>query len=100
MHSPDPSILQITVWLHSPDKVHSRPRAHLGHLEHVDFLQQLSLAWEFVFLHIGPTALTSQSGDAVNDPPPPNALEGSDGVTNTRGVGTCHYKKPAFLGSF
>jgi hypothetical protein len=66
----DPSILQITVWLHSPDKVHSRPRAHLGHLEHVDFLQQLSLAWEFVFLHIGPTTLTSQSGYAVNDPLP------------------------------
>src|SRR6202161_4771595 len=82
----DPSILQITVWLHSPDKVDSRARAHLGHLENKDFLQQLSLAWEFVFLHIGPTALTSQTGDAVNDPPSANALEGSDSVSNTRGA--------------
>jgi hypothetical protein len=82
----DLSISQITVWLHSLDNVNSRPRAHLGHLEYVEFLQQLSLAWEFVFLHIRPTAMTSESGDAVNDPPSPNALEGNDCVTNTRGV--------------
>ena len=30
--------------------------------------------------------MTSQSGDVVNDPPSPNALEGSDGVSKTRGV--------------
>jgi hypothetical protein len=82
----DPNILQITVWLHSPDKVNSRPRAHLEHLKYIEFLQQLSLASEFVFLHIGSTAMTFESGDAVNDPPSPNALEGSDCVTNTRGA--------------
>ena len=30
--------------------------------------------------------MTFESGDAVNDPPSPNALEGSDGVSNTGGA--------------
>ena len=60
--------------------------AHLGYLENVDFLQQFFLPWEFVFLHIRPTAMTSESGDTVNDPPTPNALEGSDCVLNTQDV--------------
>src|SRR6202022_5286 len=93
------TILQITVWLHSPDKVNSRATAYLGHLEYVDFLQQLSLAWEFIFLHIGPTAMTSKSGDVVNDPPSANALEGSDSVSNTRGAEVLYLSMTNFMDS-